>query len=93
MINNIDDVVVFLGFKVFNSDNSHIFFPLSGNEQVNFVENPQLKKIYFQIVNTDISISIWYLYLFYTCSDKTFKGTVVNQAQQLEMKLHLSLII
>ena len=41
LINNGEDIVVFLGFKVFNSDNSY----------VTFVEKPQLKIISFKIIN------------------------------------------
>ena len=47
LINNGEDIVVFLGFKVFNSDNSYRF-SCTSNTQVTFVEKPQLKIISFR---------------------------------------------
>ena len=40
----VEDIVVFIGLKVFNSDNSRMFF-LSKNARVTFVEKPQMKII------------------------------------------------
>ena len=45
LINNVEDVVVFLGLKVLNSEN--FFFSCSRNAQVTFVEKTQLKIIRF----------------------------------------------
>ena len=39
LINNVEDIGVFLGSKVFNSDKSHIY------EQVTFVESQQFEII------------------------------------------------
>ena len=42
VINNVEEIVIFLGLKVFYSDNSYLFFR-SRNTQVIFVENPELR--------------------------------------------------
>ena len=47
LLNDVEDIVVFLGLKVLYSDNSYMF-SCSRNAQVTFVENPQLKIIRFQ---------------------------------------------
>ena len=52
MINNGDEIVVFLGLKLFNSDNS--CFSCSGNAQVTFMEKPLFKKSVFENMNIDI---------------------------------------
>ena len=39
LFNSLEDMVVFLGLKVINSDYSYMFF-CSGNAQVTFVEKP-----------------------------------------------------
>ena len=44
LINNLEDIVMFLGLKVFNCNNSFMF-PCSRNAKVKFVENPKLKMI------------------------------------------------
>ena len=47
MINNGDEIVVFLGLKLFNSDNS--CFSCSGNAQVTFMEKPLFKNPFSKI--------------------------------------------
>ena len=47
LINDLEDIVDFLGLKVFNYDNSSIF-ACSKNTQFAFVEKPLLKIIIFQ---------------------------------------------
>ena len=44
LIMYVEDIVVFIGLKVFNSDNSRMF-SLSKNARVTFVEKPQMKII------------------------------------------------
>ena len=60
-----------MDFKVFNFDN-FCMFSCSRNAQVFFVEKTQYKIIGFKIYTNS--------YLIHTCSDKAFKGAVVNQA-------------
>ena len=47
LINNLEEMIVFLGLKVFNSDNSFIF-RCSGITQITFAETLHLKIISFQ---------------------------------------------
>ena len=42
LINNVEDIVIFLGLKVFNSDNSFMF---TCSFRITVVEKPQLKTI------------------------------------------------
>ena len=70
VINNLEDIViflVFLGLKVFNSNNSNTFFN-SRKSQITSVEK-QLKTIIFLKLQTLLS-------------EKAFNGTVVNGALQ-----------
>ena len=55
LIDNMEDIVVCLGLKLFNSDNTKTFF-CNRNAQVTFVEEPQLKLISFKIINIDLCI-------------------------------------
>ena len=52
-----EDTVVLLGFKVFNSDSSFLFFCCKNTTIVTFVEKMQLKIISFNILNIDIEES------------------------------------
>ena len=54
LINNEENIVVFLGLKVFSSDDT---LSCSRNTQVAFVENPQLKIISFS------NYKNWYLFM------------------------------
>ena len=47
LIKNVEDTVVFLCFKMFNSDNFYLFC-CSKNTQVGYVENSDLKTSSFQ---------------------------------------------
>ena len=67
LINIVEDIVVLLGSKVFNSDNSNMI-SCSINAQVTFLEKPQLQIISFQDYNHSYQISTFW--------DKA----VVNQA-------------
>ena len=49
LINNVEDIVAFIDFYVFNFDYSYMF-SCSRNVQVPFVEKPQLKLIIFQLI-------------------------------------------
>ena len=53
LINNVQDIVVFLGLKVLNSG-IYYLFSCSRNMQVMLVEKPQLKIICFKVINIDI---------------------------------------
>ena len=66
LINNEEDIVVFLGLKVFSFGNFHIV-SCNRNAQVNFAEQPQLK---YLKLKTLIIIHTWL--------DKAFNGTIVN---------------
>ena len=46
IINNVEHIIVFIGFKVFDSDDFYMYF-CSRNAQVIFVEKPLLKIISF----------------------------------------------
>ena len=74
LINNVEDIVVLLGLKVFNSD---IFYNFSCRRyaQVTFEErNHNWKKIRFQVYKQ------WYL--IHTWSDNYLNANVMNQALQ-----------
>ena len=47
LIDTVEDIVVFLGLKVFNSDETYTF-SCNRNAQVTFVGKPQLKIIIFK---------------------------------------------
>ena len=53
LINNLEDIDIFLGLKMFNSDNFYMF-SCSRNAQVTLVEKPQLKIISFKLININI---------------------------------------
>jgi len=53
MINNEEDIVVYLGIKVFISDTSYLYF-CNRNAQVTVEEKPPLKKTSFSTKNIDI---------------------------------------
>ena len=67
LINNVEDIIVFLGLRKFNS------YACSGskNARVNSVKNMQLKKISFWMYKHG--------YLIHTWSDEAFKSTVGNR--------------
>ena len=70
---NVEDNVVFLTPKVFDSDNFSIVIYYKQNAQTTFTENPQIKRNTFQKQK--------HCYLkIHILSDNAFKGTVVNQA-------------
>ena len=71
LIKNVEDIVVFINLKVFNSDNSQMF-SCNRNAQISFAENSHVKLISFQ------NQKHWYL--IYASSDKALKGIVVNRA-------------
>ena len=87
LINNVEDIVVFLGLNVFNCDISHLLL-CSKNIRVTWViKNSQLKIICFE------NDTHWYL--IHTWSDKAFKGTVVESdivifAWRVNIKLTLT---
>ena len=69
--NNMEEVVVFKGLQVLNSDSTNMFF-CSRNAHVTFVVKSQLKIISFQLNK--------HWYLIHTWSDKVLKGIVLNLA-------------
>ena len=66
--NNVEDIVVFLGLKVFVSENSYMF-ACSRNAPVTYAEKPNLTLKRFS--------NYKHGYLIYAWADKAFKGTVV----------------
>ena len=70
LINNVENIVVFLDWKVCISDIITVYFFCRRNPPVQIVEKPQLKIISFQN----------YKHLILTWSHKAFTSTVVNQA-------------
>ena len=50
LINNVEDIRVFLGFRVLNSEHSNMF-PCSKNT---FIEKPHFDKSVLKIINVDI---------------------------------------
>ena len=47
LINNVEDIVDFLGLKLYNFDHSNMFTNIR-NAQINLVEKPQFKIISFK---------------------------------------------
>ena len=85
LINNAEDIVVFLGLKVFHSKNSSMF-SCSKKAQVTFVEKSQLKIISLQ--------NHKHSYLIHTWSDKTFNPTLSSLNEgSLEITLTVPLYV
>ena len=62
---NVEDIVVFLGLKMFISDNFHKF-SCSRNALATFVAKPEWKILFFKIKNIDIvKVSKNYLFMKY----------------------------
>ena len=82
--NNMENIVVFLCVKVFNSDNSLMHFCIR-KVQVTYVLKPQLKIISFQIYKHWYLIHEWW--------DKALMGTVVNRHCHLFMEWSLEIML
>ena len=75
-----EDIVIFLGLKVFNSDHSYMV-SCSKNAKVTFVEKPQEKIIIFKKIKIEMQAM--------TIADKAVDGTILSR-EYLCMEDHLN---